>query len=49
LKGVVSLPSPPESSCNPFRYTREMLIERLHQDFRGEVNFLYMPIDFSTE
>ena len=33
----------------PNKYTRQMLINQLHAEYRGKINFLYMPIDFSTE
>ncbi|CAD7947071.1 unnamed protein product [Amoebophrya sp. A120] len=33
----------------PNKYTREMLVRRLEEDYKGSMNFLYMPIDFVTE
>lgn len=33
----------------PNKYTREMLVRRLEEDFKTLINFLYMPIDFVTE
>mmetsp|Transcript_24804 Transcript_24804/g.45489 ORF Transcript_24804/g.45489 Transcript_24804/m.45489 type:complete len:459 (-) Transcript_24804:127-1503(-) len=33
----------------PNKYTREMLIDQLSKDFRGEFDFLYLPIDFKNK
>lgn len=33
----------------PNKYTRDMLKERLNQEFRGKFNFLYLPIDFKNK
>mmetsp|Transcript_54914 Transcript_54914/g.130905 ORF Transcript_54914/g.130905 Transcript_54914/m.130905 type:complete len:489 (+) Transcript_54914:111-1577(+) len=33
----------------PNKYTREMLIDQLSRDFRGEFDFLYLPIDFKNK
>jgi hypothetical protein len=30
----------------PNKYTRDMLVEQLNRQFRGEVDFVYLPIDF---
>jgi len=32
----------------PNRYTRQMLVDRLNDDFRGKFDFLYLPIDFQN-
>jgi len=32
----------------PNKYTREMLVKQLNQDFRGEFDFVYLPIDFKN-
>jgi hypothetical protein len=32
----------------PNKYSRVMLIERLQRDFKGDMDFLYMPMDFGT-
>jgi len=32
----------------PNKYTREMLVEQLTQDFRGRFDFVYLPIDFKN-
>eukprot|EP00826_Nyctotherus_ovalis_P030966 TRINITY_DN2472_c0_g1_i5.p1 TRINITY_DN2472_c0_g1~~TRINITY_DN2472_c0_g1_i5.p1 ORF type:complete len:286 (+),score=66.66 TRINITY_DN2472_c0_g1_i5:181-1038(+) len=33
----------------PNKYTQEMLIETIDQEFRGTYNFLYLPIDFQNK
>jgi len=33
----------------PNRYSRDMLAERLDQSLRGQYDFLYLPIDFSSK
>jgi len=33
----------------PNKYTHEMLIERLNINFRGQFDFIYLPIDFQSE
>eukprot|EP00929_Paragymnodinium_shiwhaense_P019533 TRINITY_DN13281_c0_g1_i2.p1 TRINITY_DN13281_c0_g1~~TRINITY_DN13281_c0_g1_i2.p1 ORF type:complete len:458 (-),score=91.45 TRINITY_DN13281_c0_g1_i2:307-1680(-) len=33
----------------PNKYTREMLVKQLNQDFRGMFDFLYLPIDFKNK
>mmetsp|Transcript_98143 Transcript_98143/g.247682 ORF Transcript_98143/g.247682 Transcript_98143/m.247682 type:complete len:161 (-) Transcript_98143:204-686(-) len=32
----------------PNKYTREMLVKQLNQDFRGRFDFVYLPIDFKN-
>lgn len=32
----------------PNKYTREMLVKQLNQDFRGGFDFVYLPIDFKN-
>merc|ERR1712194_130162 len=32
----------------PNKYTRDTLIERLQKDYRYDMSFLYMPVDFTT-
>lgn len=32
----------------PNKYTREMLVKQLQQDFKGRFDFLYLPIDFKN-
>lgn len=32
----------------PNKYTREMLVKQLTQDFRGRFDFVYLPIDFKN-
>jgi len=32
----------------PNKYTREMLVKQLNQDFRGLIDFVYLPIDFKN-
>jgi len=33
----------------PNRYTRDMLVERLNSTFRGQFDFVYLPIDFNSK
>merc|ERR1719401_2322041 len=33
----------------PNRYTRDMLIERLNQGYKGQYDFVYLPIDFNSK
>jgi len=33
----------------PNRYTRDMLIERLNQNYEGQYDFVYLPIDFNSK
>jgi len=33
----------------PNRYSRDMLIERLNQSYQGQVDFVYLPIDFNSK
>lgn len=33
----------------PNKYTQSKLIERLHEDFRGDMDFLYLPVDFKNK
>lgn len=33
----------------PNKYTREMLVQQLNNKFRGQFNFLYLPIDFKNK
>eukprot|EP00928_Gymnodinium_smaydae_P009179 TRINITY_DN13398_c1_g3_i1.p1 TRINITY_DN13398_c1_g3~~TRINITY_DN13398_c1_g3_i1.p1 ORF type:complete len:480 (+),score=120.26 TRINITY_DN13398_c1_g3_i1:181-1620(+) len=33
----------------PNKYTREMLIKQLSQDFSGQFDFMYLPIDFKNK
>merc|ERR1712232_97305 len=33
----------------PNKYTRDMLIRQLSHDFKGEFDFLYLPIDFKNK
>jgi len=33
----------------PNKYTREMLVQQLNYKFRGQFNFLYLPIDFKNK
>lgn len=33
----------------PNKYTREMLVKQLNQDFRGRFDFVYLPIDFKNK
>eukprot|EP00438_Fugacium_kawagutii_P021268 Skav220189 [mRNA] locus=scaffold1074:174858:184177:- [translate_table: standard] len=33
----------------PNKYTREMLIKQLSQEFSGEFDFMYLPIDFKNK
>merc|ERR1719453_1141184 len=32
----------------PNKYTREMLVKQLDQDFKGQFDFVYLPIDFKN-
>jgi len=32
----------------PNRYTREMLVERLNKGYKGQFDFVYLPIDFGS-
>lgn len=33
----------------PNKYTQQMLVNRLNKDFRGEFDFMYLPIDFKNK
>jgi len=33
----------------PNKYTREMLVKQLNQDFKGRFDFVYLPIDFKNK
>eukprot|EP00746_Dinoflagellata_sp_MGD_P033501 gnl/MRDRNA2_/MRDRNA2_179921_c0_seq1.p1 gnl/MRDRNA2_/MRDRNA2_179921_c0~~gnl/MRDRNA2_/MRDRNA2_179921_c0_seq1.p1 ORF type:complete len:417 (-),score=79.80 gnl/MRDRNA2_/MRDRNA2_179921_c0_seq1:3-1103(-) len=33
----------------PNKYTQQMLLNRLNKDFRGEFDFMYLPIDFKNK
>ncbi|OLQ11901.1 Ankyrin-2 [Symbiodinium microadriaticum] len=33
----------------PNKYTREMLVDRFNEEFRGRYDFLYVPIDFKNK
>jgi len=33
----------------PNKYTREMLVRQLEQDFKAQFDFLYLPIDFKNQ
>lgn len=33
----------------PNKYSQAMLVEQLHKDFRGDIDFLYLPVDFKNK